>query len=69
MQPIHEEAAKEFAATVMEIQEQITDLADYFENDMDEDVALVNWGHVGTAKHILHMLEEVKAAAGLSDAE
>jgi hypothetical protein len=69
MKPINEKATQKFKEVVMSVQEQLADLADYFEEDMDVDVNFVNWGHVYTAKDIFYMLEEIKAFAGLSDAE
>jgi len=49
----------EISALLNKLQEAVVD------NHMGVAPEAVNWGHAGTAQHILEMLNEVAAAAGI----
>ena len=57
----------EFAGTLAELQETVDALKAHIDNHMDVRHDMVNWGHVGSAKHLLKLLKEASAFAGIKE--
>lgn len=61
----NEKALNEFVGTLAAIQGKLDALQTHMANHMGTSPEEVNWGDVGSAKHILHMLNEVGDFAGI----
>lgn len=60
-----ERALDAFMGTVGAINEKLEALQGYMDDHMYVGPDAVNWGHVGSAEHILQLLTEVCQFAGL----
>ena len=65
----NEKALDEFIATVAAIEEKLDALKAHIDNHMDVAPEEVKWGHVGSAKHLLQLIEEASEFAGIESAE
>lgn len=65
----NEKALDEFIGTVEAIEEKLDALKAHIENHMDVAPEEVNWGHVGSAKHLLQLIKEASEFAGIESAE
>lgn len=65
----NEKALDEFIGTVAAIEEKLEALKLHVENHMDTSPEEINWGHVGSAKHLLTLLKEASEFAGIEPAE
>ena len=54
-----EHALNQFVTTITKLRQEITSLTDNIENYFDYGPDNINWGHVGTARHILKMIQEI----------
>lgn len=66
---VNEKALDEFIGTVAAIEEKLDALKAHIENHMDVAPEEVNWGHVGSAKHLLTLLKEASEFAGIEQPE
>ena len=65
----NEKALDEFIGTVAAIGEKLDALKLHVENHMDVAPEEVNWGHVGSAKHLLQLIKEASEFAGIESAD
>ena len=65
----NKKALDEFIATVAALEEKLDALKAHIENHMDVAPEEVNWGHVGSAKHLLQLIKEASEFAGIESAE
>ena len=66
---VNEKAQDEFIGTVAVLEEKLDALKAHIENHMDVAPEEVNWGHVGSAKHLLQLIKEASEFAGIESAE
>ena len=66
---VNEKALNEFIGTVAVLEEKLDALKARIENHMDVAPEEVNWGHVGSAKHLLQLIKEASEFAGIESAE
>jgi hypothetical protein len=66
---VNEKALDEFIGTVAAIEEKLDVLKAHVENHMDTSPEEINWGHVGSAKHLLQLIKEASEFAGIESAE
>ena len=66
---VNEKALNEFIGTVAVLEEKLDALKAHIENHMDTSPEEINWGHVGSAKHLLQLINEASAFAGIESAE
>ena len=66
---VNEKALDEFIGTMAALEEKLDALKAHVENHMDVAPEEVNWGHVGSAKHLLQLIKEVSEFAGIESAE
>ena len=66
---VNEKALDEFIGTVAAIEEKLDALTAHIENHMDVAPEEVNWGHVGSAKHLLQLIKEASEFAEIESAE
>ena len=65
----NEKALDEFIGTVAAIEEKLDALKAHIENHMDTSLEEINWGHVGSAKHLLQLIKEASEFAGIEFAD
>jgi hypothetical protein len=51
------------------LEEKLDALKAHIENHMDVAPEEVNWGHVGSAKHLLQLIKEASEFAGIESAD
>lgn len=66
---VNEKALNEFIGTVAALEEKLDALKAHIENHMDVAPEEVNWGHVGSTKHLLTLLKEASEFAGIEQPE
>lgn len=66
---VNEKALNEFIGTVAALEEKLDALKAHIENHMDVASEEVNWGHVGSTKHLLTLLKEASEFAGIEQPE
>ena len=66
---VNEKALNEFIGTVAALEEKLDALKAHIENHMDTSPEEINWGHVGSAKHLLQLIKEASEFAGIESAE
>ena len=66
---VNEKALNEFIGAVAALEEKLDALKAHVENHMDVAPEEVNWGHVGSAKHLLTLLKEASEFAGIEQPE
>ena len=66
---VNEKALNEFVGTMAAIEEKLNALKAYIGNHMDVSPEMVNWGHVGSAKHLLQLIKEANEFAGIKQPE
>ena len=62
---LNEKALIAFMEAIQEISEELETLKDYVDNHLDVAPEAVNWGNVGTARHLLELVREAGASVGL----
>ena len=62
----NEKALSNFIGKIGEIHDRLGILRDYADNHMECDPEEVNWGHVGTAGHIVNQLNELIEFLGIT---
>ena len=62
---VNEKALDEFCGTIAELEKKLDALKAHVENHMDTSPEEINWGHVGSAKHLLQLIKEASAFAGI----
>ena len=65
----NEKAVSVFMLAVAQIQEELEDLQAYVDNHLNVSPEAVNWGHVGTARHLLELVREAGVFAGIKSEE
>ena len=65
----NEKALNAFVGTMAVLEEKLDALKAHIENHMDVAPEEVNWGHVGSAKHLLTLLKEASEFAGIEQPE
>jgi len=60
----NEKALDAYIATITEINAKLAALTEQTENHLGYSPEEINWGHVGTAKHILEQLAEITKFLG-----
>ena len=65
----NEKALDEFIGTMAALEEKLDALKAHIENHMDTSPEEINWGHVGSAKHLLQLIKEASEFAGIESAE
>ena len=66
---VNEKALDEFIGTVAAIVEKLDALKLHAENHMDTSPEEINWGHVGSVKHLLQLIKEASEFAGIESAD
>jgi hypothetical protein len=61
----NEKALNAFIGKIGEISEKLELLRGYVDNHMECDPEDVNWGHVGSAGHVLEQLDEIIEFLGI----
>ena len=61
----NEKALIAFMEAIQEISEELEDLKNYVDNHLDVAPEAVNWGNVGTARHLLELVREAGVSVGL----
>jgi hypothetical protein len=61
----NEKALNAFIGKIVEISERLELLRGYVDNHMECDSEDVNWGHVGSAGHVLEQLDELIEFLGI----
>lgn len=54
-----EHALAYFVATITKLRQEAATLTNNIENHMGYDPDNINWGHVGTAQHVLHIIRKI----------
>ena len=62
---MNEKALIAFMEAIQEISEELEDLKNYVDNHLDVAPEAVNWGNVGTARHLLELVREAGVSVGL----
>ena len=65
MEQTNDKALTAFIAAITDIQGQLTILTMYADNHMEVPPDDVDWGHVGSARHVLELLTEATAFLNL----
>lgn len=65
----NEKALNEFVGTMAALEEKLDALKAHVENHMDTSPEEINWGHVGSAKHLLQLIKEASEFAGIESVE
>jgi hypothetical protein len=60
----NEKALDAYIATIAEINAKLAALTEQTENHLGHSPEEINWGHVGTAKHVLEQLTEITEFLG-----
>ena len=61
----NKQALDEFVGMMAALEEKLDTLKAHIENHMDVAPEEVNWGHVGSAKHLLQLIKEASEFAGV----
>ena len=59
MSRTNDEALRAFLSNMTEIQAQLAALTRYVDNHMEELPENIDWGHVGSAYHVLELLSQI----------
>ena len=65
MEQTNDKALTAFIAAITDIQGQLAILTQYADNHMEVPPDRVDWGHVGSARHVLELLAEATAFLNL----
>ena len=65
----NKQALDEFVGMMAALEEKLDALKLHVENHMDTSPEEINWGHVGSAKHLLQLIKEASEFAGIESAE
>ena len=65
---VNEKVLDEFIGTMAALEEKLDALKAHIENHMDTSPEEINWGHVGSAKHLLQLIKEASEFAGVESA-
>ena len=69
MEKTNEKALDAFIGKVAEINKKLELLRGFMENHMDCDPEEVNWGHVGSAGHVVEELDNLINFLGIAEAQ
>lgn len=58
-------AVQEFMVAVNAINDKLEKLGEYMDDHMGASPEEINWGHVGSANHILELLNDITEFAGI----
>ena len=56
-----------FMLAIAELRDELEALENLADDHLGVSPEVVNWGHVGTARHLLELVREASVAAGLRD--
>ena len=56
-----EHALTQFVTTLAKLQQEVNTLNESVANHLGYDPDAIHWGHVGTAQHILTLVQEINA--------
>jgi len=69
MAKTNEKALNAFIGRIVEINEKVETLRWFADNHMEIDPEEVNWGHVGSAAHVVELLDEIINFLGITKVE